>query len=356
MIALTVLSETKTTLTLGWTPVVGAAGYEFLVDGTRVSNTWDATRSSVKFGKPDTGEHTYSVVVLGKTDEGDLVWPAVTPPPVTTFVQLPVGPFTAKSAQQTYTSPSGSVISKLDIENIPGNVDGLMVMAWPPKLSTSRYTISDIIAQNIGNVPPTSNGEHEAGIWIGQSVDAERLVCDGSWEGLWTGSQCADSVIRNFTVGKKDTSGGYSLPAGGVAGLYLEHFTRRTLFQNFEIHSIGSKGIISEWWYPDSTEWPFVQAEYPTAASGKAGSCHNTFDTGRIYCPAGGYGIYLDAGTWGCTVKNITFWGPGNAYREVGPLAGPDPNVYGQASCTYLNGGSKVEFEHADPARVAPVK
>lgn len=81
MIALTVVSETKTTLTVGWTPVVGAAGYEFLVDGTRVSNTWEATRSSVKFGKPDTGEHTYSVVVLGKTDEGDLAWPAVTPPP-----------------------------------------------------------------------------------------------------------------------------------------------------------------------------------------------------------------------------------------------------------------------------------
>ena len=81
MIALTVVSETAKTLTVGWTPVSGASGYEFLVDGKRVSNTWDATTKQVKFGKPDAGEHTYSVLVLGKTDEGDLVWPAVTPPP-----------------------------------------------------------------------------------------------------------------------------------------------------------------------------------------------------------------------------------------------------------------------------------
>ena len=102
MIPLTVLAETKTTLTVGWTPLRNATGYEFLVDSVRVSNTFDPTRSSVKFGKPSSGEHIYSVVALGKLDEGDLTWPAVTPPvgwvvappappPVGTVITNPVG-------------------------------------------------------------------------------------------------------------------------------------------------------------------------------------------------------------------------------------------------------------------------
>jgi len=107
MIALTVVSETATTLTVGWTPVVGAAGYEFLVDGKRASNTWDPTTKQVKFGKPDSGDHTYSVLVLGKTDEGDLVWPAVTPPPPPDgwVVGLPVPPVTNLS------NPTGPAIN-----------------------------------------------------------------------------------------------------------------------------------------------------------------------------------------------------------------------------------------------------
>lgn len=268
--------------------------------------------------------------------------PPPPPPPNTGFATLPVGPFTKKSAQVYYGSAAPQTVKGLDIENVPGNVDGLQIMQWPPVLSSGPWTVEDIITQNIGNVPPTSNGEHEAGIWFGQQVNAQRLVCDGSWEGLWTGAMCCDSVISDFTVGKADGKGGYTLPAGGVAGLYCEHFTRRVTFKNFEIHSIGSKGVIIEWWYPDSTYAAIVAKEYPTAASGKAGSCHLTWDTGRIYCPTGGAGIYWDAGSWGMLAKNITFWGPGDAVIEVGPLAGPDANVLDEDSCTFLNAGQKL--------------
>lgn len=81
MIALTVIAETAGTITVAWQPVTGAIGYEFLVDATRVSNTWDPTVKQTRFAKPTDGEHTYSVVALAKQDQGDLVWPAVTPPP-----------------------------------------------------------------------------------------------------------------------------------------------------------------------------------------------------------------------------------------------------------------------------------
>lgn len=265
---------------------------------------------------------------------------AVTPPPPT-GVQLPVGPFVKKNAQVSYRSAAQPVtVSGLDIENVSGKADGLLIMQWPPVLSTGPYVVHDIITQNIGAVPPQSDGTAEAGIWFGQQVQAQRLVCDGSWEGLWTGAMCADSTITDFTVGKADGNGGYTKAVNHI-GVYAEHFTRRTLFKNFEVVSTDN-GINIEWWYTDSTYAPFVAREYPAAIMGKAGSCKLTFDTGRIYCPAGRTGLFADAGTWGCVFKNLTFWGPGDALGLPNRLAGPDANVVDTASCTFLNGGRHV--------------
>lgn len=47
---LTVMSQTNSTITLGWTSIDGI-GYRFFKDGKIVSHTWDATRSFVKFSK-----------------------------------------------------------------------------------------------------------------------------------------------------------------------------------------------------------------------------------------------------------------------------------------------------------------
>lgn len=81
MIALTVVSETAKTLTLGWTPTPSAIGYEFYVDGRRVSNSWNGALGQVVFGKPDSGEHTYQVLAVGQLGEHTLQHPVVTPPP-----------------------------------------------------------------------------------------------------------------------------------------------------------------------------------------------------------------------------------------------------------------------------------
>lgn len=346
MIALTVLSETAKTLTVGWTPIEGSRGYAFYVDWKLLSNTWDATRSSIKFAKPDAGVHTYEVVALTLLDQGSLKWPAVTPPPPpppSGFAALPVGPFVKHGSEVSYGTADPQTVSGLDIGNFKGAVNGLSIMQWPPKKSSGPWTVRDIVTQNIGNVPPTSDGTREAGIWFGQQVNAERLVCDGSWEGLWTGAMCCDSVIKDFTVGKADGKGGYSLPAGAVAGLYCEHFTRRVTFKNFDIHSIGPNGIISEWWYADGTYAPFVHSEYPDALAGKAGSCHNTYQDGRVYCPKGGKGIFLDAGTFGDLIQRVTFWGPGDAVWMPNHLADPSaPNILDQASCVFEQDGKNL--------------
>lgn len=71
-LALTKLSETASTITLGWTPPAGAQGYLFFA-GARRSSTLDGSRSSVRFSK---GTGPYRVQALGVIAEGSY------PPPV----------------------------------------------------------------------------------------------------------------------------------------------------------------------------------------------------------------------------------------------------------------------------------
>ncbi len=73
-----VVLETKTTVTLGWTPPVGCRGYVFVANGKR-SSTLDPTRSRVEFAKPG----PYHVEALGTLAAGD--YPPVAQPPTLGF-------------------------------------------------------------------------------------------------------------------------------------------------------------------------------------------------------------------------------------------------------------------------------
>ena len=62
------VSETPTTITLGWDPVPGADGYLFYKDGVRVSKTFDPNRRTVQFSKPGTYRVeavAYNVIGIG---------------------------------------------------------------------------------------------------------------------------------------------------------------------------------------------------------------------------------------------------------------------------------------------------
>lgn len=75
-IAIQKLSETASTITLGWTPVSGCLGYRFSSSSTsKPSVTWDPSRSSVKFSKAD----WYKVEALEVRDSGQ--YPAAPAPP-----------------------------------------------------------------------------------------------------------------------------------------------------------------------------------------------------------------------------------------------------------------------------------
>jgi hypothetical protein len=76
-LTLTKLSETASTITLGWAPVPGAVGYRFTAEQqAKPSHTWDPTRTSVRFSK---GSAWYKVEALGVEEEGE--YPTATPPP-----------------------------------------------------------------------------------------------------------------------------------------------------------------------------------------------------------------------------------------------------------------------------------
>lgn len=62
-----VVSETPTTITLGWNPPAGAEGYVLYVGGVRKSNSWDPNKSTWKIAKPG----PYVVDALATLASGD---------------------------------------------------------------------------------------------------------------------------------------------------------------------------------------------------------------------------------------------------------------------------------------------
>ena len=78
---LTKLSETATTITLGWTPVPGCVGYRFTAEKqAKPSHTWDPARASVRFAK---GSAWYKVGALGVAEQG--TYPSIAPEPPATL-------------------------------------------------------------------------------------------------------------------------------------------------------------------------------------------------------------------------------------------------------------------------------
>lgn len=77
---LTKISETATTITLGWTPIT-CLGYVLYADGVRKSNSWDPSKSSWKTNKAK----EIKVVAVQTIAEG--VYPPVVPPPNLKFAQ-----------------------------------------------------------------------------------------------------------------------------------------------------------------------------------------------------------------------------------------------------------------------------
>ena len=150
--------------------------------------------------------------------------------------------------------------------------------------------------------------------------------------GMWTGCMCDGSVISDF-----DLSGNPHV------GLYVEHVTRNTVFRRFKIDHAGDANAVNvEWWYADTTYGPLL----PYA--GKAGSYGLTFEEFDITVPAGQWAFFLDAGTFGCTIRNGVIRGGGNGVAHPSNLVDPArPNVIDWPSIDYRASGTR-ELVHGN--------
>lgn len=159
--------------------------------------------------------------------------------------------------------------------------------------------IEDIDISSVYRSPKlSSHGTAEAGLWAGTTCTVSRIkVMDISWMGIWTGANCNNSVFSDLTVDNITPQG---------TGIYVEHFTRRCLFQNFWIGPV--KGFP---WQEGhfmrngvNTEWEDPKVAVNPDGGTKAGSHENTFRDGVINSSM--VGISQEDGE-NTTVERITF-------------------------------------------------
>lgn len=240
---------------------------------------------------------------------------------------VPLAPIVTAPAQATKVSVKNVNLPRLiQNVNVSGAPDfGLELIGWfkadgsRPDPSPAAFTVQDVIGLNIGNKPPTSNGSLEIGIQLGTQANAKRLRGDGSIAGIWTGGNAANMSVEEF------------LATGWGTALYIEHVSHDILFALGDIRGGVGHSCNVEPWY------------------GGEGSYNLTWDTCSVYCPAGLdsagrplHGLFLDLGTYGCLIKNVLFYGPGDAIWLPPAVPGKPANVVDLASCVFLNMGQKV--------------
>ena len=339
----------------------GGTGYS--IDNPKTGSElqkWMVFRDQILRGTRPTPPSMVTALGKGLVDEGVMYLDATAAPPpplVHGARSLPQGPFTDKTGAAWYRTTSGGTVSKVHVHDTPDY--GVALMGYfspaPPAPSTGVWTVTDCIGERVGHTPPTSNGTAEAGAWLGQKVNATRLLGNGTWMGAWTGCQCCDSTITDLVCAtlapaalvemeKRNVSVAEALANGWLGklpgvGLYVEHCTRRTVFDGLTSRSHGN-GVNIEWWYQDGGYAPYVAKELPGAPSGKAGSWDLEIknfdiqsDAAGIFVDAGGCGIHIHDG-----VTNAPIYLPKN-------LAVPSkPNVVDEASITYTGSGALVRY------------
>lgn len=173
--------------------------------------------------------------------------------------------------------------------------------------------VSDLTIDGVSRSSPgASNGTAEAGLWVGHPVakGVSRIrVRNVSWSGIETVNNAWDTRFSDLDI---DMSG--SSQAAGV-GVYLEHYTRNSVFENFTIRGART-GFNGEWADP--------------ATGGLPGAYGVTIRNGTIDSSGSALGgrqagVYLDEGSYATTVTGVTFvnqnWAAIAAYRTAGTNA-----------------------------------
>ena len=159
--------------------------------------------------------------------------------------------------------------------------------------------IMDIDAAYVGRpVPKSSNGTAEACVWIGNTAIVRRIRAhDCAWDGLWTGTAAHHALFEDIRV------------TNSYVGVYVEHFAHSSTFRRLQIGPSVPNGLICEWADPG---WGSRPACVDILVE------QSTFNTSF-------FGVYLDEGTTGTTVRESTFVNA--CWAAIGDYKGSD-NLY----------------------------
>jgi len=163
------------------------------------------------------------------------------------------------------------VVERVVVENVLS--DGIRLSDNQHGSKAAIRSIRDVRV-TAADHPDGLDGTGEACLWIGHRVIQPVRRIEGrscGAMGLWTGNAIRDTIIEDVTV--RDTP----------VGIYPEHETTRVVFRRLDV-SAAVTGFNVEWWY------------------GGSGSSELTVEHFTI--AAGERGIFLDAGTFGSTIRH----------------------------------------------------
>jgi hypothetical protein len=214
------------------------------------------------------------------------------------------------------TNPDGMTVERVVVTHVLS--DGVRLSDNRPDSKAVVRRVADVRVFGADN-PEGLGGTGEACVWIGHRVaEPVRRIrarhCGAM--GLWTGNASRDTIFEDVTV--RDTP----------VGVYVEHETTRVVFRRLDL-SAAHTGFNVEWWY------------------GGAGSSQLTLEAFRI--AAGDTAVFLDAGTFGSTVKNGKVTAP-DGIGYPANLADPRrPNVIDRKSIDLSGVPGRKVWQHDNP-------
>lgn len=188
--------------------------------------------------------------------------------------------------------------------------------------------ITDIDAAYVSwPAPKTSNGTAEACVWIGNTAVVRRVQAHHcAWDGLWAGTAAHHAFFEDIRV------------TNSYVGVYVEHFAYSSTFRRLQIGPSVNSGLICEWADPGWRSRPACVGNVIEQST-----FHTSF-----------FGVYLDEGTTGTTVRDSTFfnqcWTAIGDYKGSSNLVDTSGNVYRGIDA----GAVPITKQHYSSANCAP--